>query len=191
MNNQVKLLGKIIADASYSHSAADESFYELYITVKRESGKADIIPILISEKLLTENLLNKRVYINGEYRSYNERGEDKNRVKLHVFVKSIEVTEAEDDVNDVFLSGCLCKPPVYRLTPLGRQISDVLLAVNRGYNKSDYIPCIIWGRNALTVKDLKAGERIRVAGRIQSREYTKNGEIKIAYELSVNLLEFC
>ena len=149
----------------------------------------DAIPLLISGRLITGDVLNKRVLIKGEYRSYNEHSKEKNRLKLFVFVDTIGPVEADEDINDIFLEGYICKSPVYRLTPLGRQISDVLLAVNRGYNKSDYIPCVIWGRNALAVKDLSVGQRIRVAGRIQSREYTKNDEIKTAYELSVNLVE--
>ena len=189
MANQVTLVGKIISGFSYSHTVYGEAFYTASIEVMRDSGKYDIIPLLISEKITKENVIDKRVYINGEYRSYNDHSTDKSRLKLFVFVNTIELVDADSDINDVFLEGYICKPPIYRLTPLGRQITDVLLAVNRSYNKSDYIPCVIWGRNALYAKDMTVGQRVRVAGRIQSREYVKNDEIKTAYELSVNLVE--
>lgn len=193
MSNQVNLVGSIESDFIYSHSLYGETFYVLTLSVKRDSGKADLIPLLVSERLIdvSEPLVGQSVYVSGEFRSHNQHDADKNRVKLYVFVNRVERLDTTNNVNDVFLEGCICKQPTYRHTPLGREISDVTLAVNRGYNKSDYIPCILWGRNAYFVKSLNAGDRIRVAGRIQSREYTKDGEAKTAYELSVNLLEVC
>ena len=190
MANQVTLVGIIKSGFNYSHTVYGEAFYTSIIEVIRDSGKPDLIPLLISEKLITkDDIINRKIYVSGEYRSYNEYSEDKSRLKLFVFVNIIEPVITEDNINDVFLEGYICKQPIYRLTPLGRQITDVLLAVNRSYNKSDYIPCVIWGRNALYTKDLTVGQRVRVAGRIQSREYTKNNEVKTAYELSVNLVE--
>lgn len=193
MSNQVNLVGSIESDFIHSHSLYGETFYVLTLSVKRDSGKPDLIPLLVSDRLInvSEPLIGQSVYIGGEFRSHNEHDKDKNRVKLYVFVNRIERLDTTNNVNDVFLEGHVCKQPVYRHTPLGREIADATLAVNRAYNKSDYIPCIFWGRNAYFVSTLKVGDRIRIAGRIQSREYTKDGEVKTAYEVSVNLLELC
>lgn len=193
MSNQVILVGSIVSELIYSHSLYGETFYVLTLSVKRQSGKDDLIPLLISDRLIdvSKSLMGHNAHVRGEFRSYNVHDTDKNRVKLYVFVNSLELLSVCDNVNDVFLEGYLCKPPVYRHTPLGREISDVTLAVNRAFNKSDYIPCILWGRNAYYVRSLNVGDSIRVAGRIQSREYNKDGVVKVAYELSVNLIEVC
>lgn len=193
MSNQVILVGSIVSELIYSHSLYGETFYVLTLSVKRQSGKDDMIPLLISDRLIdvSKSLMGQSVHVRGEFRSYNVHDTDKNRVKLYVFVNSLELLSVCDNVNDVFLEGYLCKPPVYRHTPLGREISDVTLAVNRAFNKSDYIPCILWGRNAYYVRSLNVGDSLRVSGRIQSREYIKDGECKTAYELSVNLIELC
>lgn len=193
MRNEVKLLGVISSDFTYSHTLYSEGFYTMTVSVKRDSGKVDTIPVMVSERLIdvTESGINKRVFLVGQFRSYNQHDSDKNRLKLYVFATEVTLTDEQRDINDVFLEGYLCKTPTYRHTPLGREISDLMLAVNRSYNKSDYIPCICWGRSAYYAKGLEAGNGIRVAGRIQSREYDKNGETKTAYELSVNLIELC
>lgn len=193
MSNQVNLVGEITSNFSYSHSLYGETFYNVTLCVKRDSGNKDAIPLLISDRLIDINksTIGTCVGVSGEFRSHNQRDELKNRVKLYVFVNKIEMLTDNSNINDVFLEGYICKTPTYRHTPLGREIADAILAVNRPYNKSDYIPCIFWGRNAYFARSLKAGDSIRVAGRIQSREYTKDGEIKMAYELSVNLLELC
>ena len=193
MTNEVKLLGVIASELTFSHVLYGENFYNVTISVKRSSGNVDLIPALVSERLIdvSQNYANERVFLTGQFRSYNRHEENKNTLKLYVFITEITFTDENRDVNDVFLEGYLCKTPTYRHTPLGREVSDILLAVNRAYNKSDYIPCICWGRNAFYVRSLNAGDHIRVAGRIQSREYIKNGETKTAYELSVNLLELC
>jgi len=190
MSNQVKLVGSIVSDYTYSHSLYGEAFYNVMLSIKRASGKADIVPLLISERLIDVNTshLNNCVYVIGEFRSYNSHDEDKNRVKLYVFVTAIDLTETAN-INDVFIEGTICKTPNYRHTPLGREVADITLAINRNYGKSDYIPCILWGRNAYYARSLNTGDRIRVAGRIQSRNYIKNEEEKTAYELSVSLLE--
>jgi len=192
MGNQVELVGKIASIFTYSHTLYGESFYNSSLCVLRDSGKVDIIPLIISDRLIDvdKSYVDNPVYIRGEFRSYNQHDNDKSRLKLYVFVNSIEAAEPTN-VNDVFLEGYICKQPIYRHTPLGREVADVMLAVNRGYNKSDYIPCVLWGRNAYYSKNLATGDCIRVAGRIQSREYNKNNEVKMAYELSVNLLEVC
>lgn len=191
MSNQVNLIGNIVSDFVYSHALYGEIFYNVTLCVKRDSGNIDLVPLLISDRLMDSSIKYNYVYVTGEFRSYNQHDEDKDRLKLYVFVDSMAAVEAEDNVNDVFLEGFVCKQPTYRHTPHGREIADVMLAVNRQYGKSDYIPCILWGRNAYFVKDLKTGSSLRVAGRIQSREYNKNGERKTAYELSVNLVELC
>lgn len=193
MSNQVNVVGNIVSEFSFSHSLYGESFYNVTLSVKRDSGNIDMIPLLISDRLMDvkETPVNKCVHIAGEFRSYNQHDQDKCRLKLYVFANSVEVLAATDNVNDAFLEGYICKEPTYRYTPLGREITDVMLAVNRSYNKSDYIPCIFWGRNANYAKSLSVGDCIRVAGRIQSREYVKDNEVRTAYELSVSLLELC
>lgn len=179
-----------MSELVYDHEVKTERFYGFKVAVKRNSGRDDIIAVIVSERLINirENHTNEYIYIRGQYRSHNRHEGDKNKLLLYVFALEVEITE-EAAVNDIFLEGNLCKEPVYRETPLGRQITDIILAVNRGYNKSDYIPCICWGRLAHYAGGLKVGDRVRLAGRIQSREYTKDGEIKTAYEVSVNLLE--
>ena len=189
MSNQVNLIGNIVSDFVYSHALYGETFYNVTLCVKRGSGNIDLVPLIISDRLMDATIKYNYVYVTGEFRSYNQHDEDKNRLKLYVFVDSMAAVETAENVNDVYLEGFLCKQPTYRHTPQGREIADVMLAVNRQYGKSDYIPCILWGRNAYFVKDLKAGSSLRVAGRIQSREYIKNGERKTAYELPVNLVE--
>lgn len=193
MANQVNLVGVINSELKYDHEMYGEKFYMTTAAVTRDSGRTDIIPLLISERVMNEgsSLVGACVHIAGEFRSYNKHDENKSSLKLYVFVNELEILSESANINDVFLEGYICKPPTYRHTPLGREIADVILAVNRGYNKSDYIPCILWGRNAYYVRSLDTGDCIRVAGRIQSREYTKNDEVKTAYELSVSLLELC
>lgn len=189
MDNQVNLVGQMITELIYDHSLWGEKFYRASVAVKRDSGKPDIIPLLICERLVGD-YVGAYVHIKGEFRSYNQHCEEKTRLKLYVIVNELELCD-EGNVNDVFLEGYVCKPPIYRHTPLGREICDIMLAINREYGKSDYIPCVFWGNNAYYVKGYEVGDRIRVAGRIQSREYTKDGEIKTAYEFSVNLFEKC
>lgn len=189
MNNQVKLVGVIESELIYDHNIYGENFYKTTIKIKRDSGKSDIIPLVISERLMSGECVGKCVYISGEFRSYNQRDKDRTRLKLYIFANEIEILADTGNINDIFLQGYICKKPTYRHTPLGREIADVMLAVNRDCNKSDYIPCVVWGRTAYYVRTLNAGDCIRVAGRVQSREYTKDGETKLAYELSVNLLE--
>lgn len=191
MSSQVNLVGKIVSKFVKSHSLYGETFYNVTLCVKRESGNIDLVPLLISDRLININDQYDNVHITGELRSYNQRDTDKSKLKVYVFVNSIESIDEEHNINDVFIEGYICKQPIYRRTPLGREITDIMLATNRAYNKSDYIPCIIWGRNAYYTKNLNNGDRIRVAGRIQSREYSKDNEIKTAYELSVRLLEVC
>lgn len=198
-NNYLVLIGKIISDKTFSHEIYGESFYVFNLEVPRLSGNEDIIPITISERLIAnfDLTIGRKVVIEGQFRSYNSYENEKNRLVLTVFAKDIidYKEEQEENVsNEVVLNGYVCKKPIYRKTPFGREISDILLAVNRAYNKSDYIPCIAWGRNARFCENVAVGTEVRIVGRVQSREYEKKHEDgtvekKVAYEVSVASLE--
>lgn len=196
-NNTITLIGKIISDYVFSHEMYGESFYTFQIETSRLSEATDILPVTISERLIDKNLfkIDSLIEITGQIRSYNNIVDGKNHLLLTVFVKDINFNlDLNKNPNQVVLNGYICKPPVYRKTPFGREIADVLLAVNRSYNKSDYIPCIIWGRNAKFANNLEVGNNIKISGRMQSRNYQKkleNDEIleKTAYEISVSKLE--
>ena len=194
-NNQVTLTGCIASDFIFSHEVLGEKFYTAFIAVARTSDKVDILPALFSERIIdiTGSYINEPLSITGSFRSYNKHDENKNHLLLYVFVDDYEWSGGSIGNNAAVLEGYLCKKPVYRKTPLGREIADILLAVNRPYGKSDYIPCICWGRNARYADTLEVGAHIKASGRIQSREYSKiigENEIKkTAYELSVNTLE--
>lgn len=194
-NNRVFISGEIVSEAEFSHEVYGEGFYEMSVLVKRLSGQGDILPVTVSERLIADKDLKVGVTVNalGQFRSYNKLVNGKSKLMLTVFVRELLDVCAPRNPNSIVLSGYVCKPPVYRTTPFNREIADVLIAVNRSYNKSDYIPCIAWGRNARFAKNLSVGERIAVAGRIQSREYQKrisDDEIKImtAYEVSISKL---
>ena len=199
-NNKVSVIGEIISGFTFSHEVFGEGFYLVNVAVSRLSEQADIIPLMISERLLDvkEDYIGCTVEAIGQFRSYNRHEEKKNRLVLSVFVRELEFTEEElenSKTNQIFLDGYICKPPVYRKTPLGREIADILLAVNRPYGKSDYIPCICWGRNARYASGFEVGEHVQLLGRIQSREYMKRigenqSEKRIAYEVSVSKLEY-
>ena len=199
-NNQVSIAGEIVSDFKYSHDVFGEGFYVLEVLVSRLSNSADIIPIMVSERLINvrEDYKGKFVEVSGQFRSYNRHEENKNRLVLSVFAREIKITDEEDEgakPNFIFLDGYVCKAPIYRKTPLGREIADILLAVNRPYGKSDYIPCICWGRNARFAENFNVGGHIQVWGRIQSREYQKkvsetDFEKRVAYEVSVSKLEY-
>lgn len=194
-NNHVVVAGQIVSEFTFSHEVLGEGFYLINISVQRLSSSFDIIPVIVSERLINtnDNYIDMYVIINGQFRSYNRHDEDKSRLVLSVFALDIELSSAPkpDDFptleNQIFLDGFVCKPPIYRKTPLGREIADVLLAVNRPYGRSDYIPCICWGRNARFAEGFRVGEHIQIWGRIQSREYVRQGEteVRIAYEVSV------
>ena len=198
-NNQVTIMGEIASDFVYSHEIYGEGFYMMDVRVKRLSDSYDTIPVMVSERLLdvSQSYVGCSVCINGQFRSYNRHEEKKNKLVLSVFVREIEFVEQIEEnerTNQIFLDGYICKEAIYRKTPLGREIADLLLAVNRPYGKSDYIPCISWGRNARYASGFQVGDRCRVWGRIQSREYMKKiseeqVEKRIAYEVSVSKLE--
>ncbi len=198
-NNQVTVMGEIVSDFSFSHEIFGEGFYLVDMAVKRLSESYDVIPLMVSERLIDVNGDYKGMYVcvNGQFRSYNRHEERKNRLVLSVFAREIDFIEELEEsakTNQIYLDGYICKEPIYRKTPLGREIADVLLAVNRPYGKSDYIPCICWGRNARYASSFRVGERCAVWGRIQSREYMKKlseseVEKRVAFEVSVSKLE--
>lgn len=175
-NNVVNLRGELDNKLEFSHEIFGEKFYNMKIKINRLSDSFDILPMTVSERLLQDIDLDKQNLVNvvGQLRSYNKTLNNKNRLVLTVFVREIKsIDEENKDPNSIFLDGYVCKEPVYRKTPLGREITDLLVAINRPYNKSDYIPSIVWGRNAKFTKNLKVGDRIQLWGRVQSREYEK------------------
>ena len=198
-NNYLVLIGKIISDKTFSHEIYGESFYVFNLEVPRLSGNEDIIPITISERLIAnfDLTIGRKVVIEGQFRSYNSYENEKNRLVLTVFAKDIidyKEEQGENVSNEVVLNGYVCKKPIYRKTPFGREISDILLAVNRAYNKSDYIPCIAWGRNARFCENMEVGTEVKIVGRVQSRTYEKKfedgrTEQRVAYEVSIGSLE--
>lgn len=198
-NNQVTIMGTIVSGYQFSHEIFGENFYMVDVQVPRLSDSADIIPIMISERIVDVEVeaVGANVIINGQFRSYNRHESKKNRLLLSVFARDIEFVDEvleNEKTNQIYLDGYICKPPVYRKTPLGREITDLLLASNRPYGKSDYIPCICWGRNARYASSFEVGMRCVIWGRIQSREYMKKInedelERRIAYEVSVSKLE--
>ena len=199
-NNQVSIVGEIISDFQYSHEVYGEGFYMVEVAVSRLSNFSDYIPLMISERLIdtSQSYIGQKVYVTGQFRSYNRHEELKNRLVLSVFVREIEFIEEETEEmksNQILLDGYICKDPIYRKSPLGREIADLLVAVNRSYGKSDYIPCICWGRNARFAARFEVGVHVQIWGRIQSREYVKRlnedeVEKRTAYEVSVSKIEY-
>jgi len=203
------LVGKVTSDKTFSHEIYGESFYVFNLEIPRLSGNEDIIPVTISERIIAnfDLEIGKKVFVEGQFRSYNSYEGERNRLVLTVFAKDIKEYEEqaveEDEVehrqgpeqsNEVVLTGYICKKPIYRKTPFGREIADILLAVNRAYNKSDYIPCIAWGRNARFCENMPVGTEVKVSGRVQSRTYEKKisedqVEKRVAYEVSIGSLE--
>jgi single-stranded DNA-binding protein len=197
LNNKIYLEGKVVSDLEFSHEMYGEGFYTFYLEVQRLSDSRDVLSITISERLLTgmEFKHGLEVIVEGQLRSYNKFVDGANRLILTVFARNIDpCIERSKNPNQIFLDGYICKAPVYRTTPFGREISDMLLAVNRAYNKSDYIPTIAWGRNSRFCQSLTVGDNIRIWGRLQSREYQKKvseEEVikKVAYEVSISKME--
>ena len=198
-NNKVSVIGEVVSEFTFSHEVFGEGFYIADLAVSRLSDQVDVIPLMISERLLdvSKDYRGMTMEAIGQFRSYNRHEGAKNRLVLSVFVREVEFIDEELDgakTNHILLEGYICKKPVYRKTPLGREIADLLLAVNRPYGKSDYIPCICWGRNARYASGFEVGEHVQLLGRIQSREYVKRisdteTEKRIAYEVSVSKLE--
>lgn len=197
-NNKVTVIGKIAEGFTYSHEVYGEGFYMTSLKVNRLSDQVDMIPVMISERLVdvSQDYIGETVEITGQFRSYNYHEGTKNRLILSVFAREIRFIDEFNDytkTNQIYLNGYVCKTPGYRKTPLGREITDLLVAVNRPYGKSDYIPCIAWGRNARYAAGFSVGSNIELWGRVQSREYTKiigenQNEKRVAYEVSVSKL---
>lgn len=207
-NNHLVLVGKVTSEKRFSHEIYGESFYIFDMEVPRLSDTSDIIPITISERLINDEKMQigKKLIVKGQFRSYNSYENEKNRLILTVFAKDVifedeieNIIQNDDTIkenvsNEVTLCGYICKKPIYRQTPFGREIADILLAVNRAYNKSDYIPSIAWGRTARFCQNLPTGTEVKVIGRVQSRKYEKKHEDgtveeRVAYEVSISSLE--
>lgn len=205
-NNHLVLMGKVTSEKRFSHEIYGESFYIFDMEVPRLSNNADVIPVTISERLISDDKLQigSKVLIKGQFRSYNSYENERNKLILTVFAKDIifedEIQEENEEEkkeiasNEVVLTGYICKKPIYRQTPFGREIADILLAVNRAYNKSDYIPAIAWGRTARFCQNIEVGTEVKITGRVQSRTYEKKFEdgtvqTKVAYEVSIGSLE--
>ena len=198
-NNQVTISGTIASGFNFSHELYGEKFYIVDLKIQRTSGTDDIVPVTVSDRLVdvSEDCIGQFVSVTGQFRSYNKQDGEKKRLSLSVFSREFEFVEQIAEIaksNRIILDGYICKEPIYRQTPLGREITDILLAVNRPYGKSDYIPCIFWGRNARFAGNLEVGTRVKVSGRIQSRQYVKtlpdgSTEERTAYEVSVSKIE--
>ena len=201
-NNRVCIIGEIVSEFTFSHEVFGEGFYIANVSVNRLSDMVDVITLMISERLIdvTKDYRGMKIEVAGQFRSYNRHEGTKNKLVLSIFVRELrfieedEMPEEQSKSNQIFLDGFVCKPPIYRKTPLGREIADVLVAVNRPYGKSDYIPCIAWGRNARFAGGLEVGSHLQVSGRVQSREYTKKigedeVERRVAYEVSVSKID--
>lgn len=196
--NNITLVGKLVGDFELDHESVGEKFYRNYISIIRDSGTEDILPVIVSEKLLesTSGVSGQKVYITGRISTKNINADGKRKLLIFAFATYIEIGNRIDEMQDanvVSMTGTICKQPIYRETPFGRQISDIIIAVNRKYGRTDYIPCICWGRNAMWASSFAVGEKITVCGRFQSRKYVKRmdglAEDKIAYEVSVLKLE--
>ena len=203
-NNVAEIVGQMEGELTYSHTVYGEDFYTVKVKVPRLSSSYDVIPLMISNRLLNleENYENRIVRAEGQFRSYNQHTEGRSKLLLSLFVRDFEVLDMTEEElkhhnmpNQIFLDGYVCKAPIYRKTPLGREITDILMAVNRPYNKSDYIPAIAWGRNARFAAGFEVGSRLKIWGRIQSRTYQKRTAVegeteqRIAYEISISKME--
>ena len=201
-NNRVCIIGEVVSEFTFSHEVFGEGFYIANVSVNRLSEMVDVIPLMISERLLdvTKEKRGRKIEVTGQFSAYNRHEVVKNKLVLSIFVRELrfieddEVPEEQSKSNQIFLDGYVCKPPIYRKTPLGREIADILVAVNRPYGKSDYIPCIAWGRNARFAGGLEVGSHLQICGRVQSREYTKKigeeeVEKRVAYEVSVSKID--
>lgn len=195
-NNSVTLAGEITNKPTFSHEIYGEKFYEVTIAVKRLSGLEDFLPVSVSEHLLTEEVFfpGNKVTVCGQFRSYNKTVEERSKLMLTVFARDVMPFDETINPNTLELTGYICKPPVFRKTPFNREICDILLAVNRQYGKSDYIPCIVWGRNARFAQNLPVGEHVTIIGRVQSRNYQKKLPdetlvTRTAYEVSVSKID--
>lgn len=197
-NNVITLTGTVETEAEYSHSVLEERFFSFMLRVPRLSENEDLLPVTVSERQLDTQLIKtgNKIKVKGQLRSYNKYTQTKTRLILTVFAKGIAsaLPEDEDNPNEIFINGFICKPPIYRRTPFGREITDLIIAVNRAFNRSDYIPAIAWGKNAVYSENLEVGSNVMLWGRLQSRNYNKRiseekTEVRTAYELSITKIE--
>ena len=195
-NNIAHISGEVKEEPKFSHLILGEGFYDIAVEVPRLSEEFDTVPVTISERLIENIKTGDKISIDGQFRSYNKLEDGRSKLILTLFAKELSDIDESVNPNTISLTGFLCKQPIYRTTPFGREICDVLIAVNRAYNKSDYIPCIAWGRNARFVKNLEVGQKVNLQGRIQSRNYQKKYddqtiENKVAYEVSISSICTC
>lgn len=197
-NNVITLVGTVETEAEYSHSVLEEEFFSFMLRVPRLSENDDLLPVTVSARQLDTSLIKQgnKIKVKGQLRSYNKYTQTKTRLILTVFAKGIApaLSEDEDNPNEIFINGFICKTPVYRRTPFGREITDLIIAVNRAFNRSDYIPAIAWGKNAVYSESLEVGSNVMLWGRLQSRNYNKRisdeeTEVRTAYELSITKIE--
>lgn len=197
-NNVITLVGTVETEAEYSHSVLEEEFFSFMLRVPRLSENDDLLPVTVSARQLDTSLIKQgnKIKVKGQLRSYNKYTQTKTRLILTVFAKGIApaLSEDEDNPNEIFINGFICKTPVYRRTPFGREITDLIIAVNRAFNRSDYIPAIAWGKNAVYSENLEVGSNVMLWGRLQSRNYNKRisdeeTEVRTAYELSITKIE--
>ena len=197
-NNVITLVGTVETEAEYSHSVLEEQFFSFMLRVPRLSENDDLLPVTVSERQLDTSLIKtgNKIKVKGQLRSYNKYTQTKTRLILTVFAKGIAPAflEDEDNPNEIFINGFICKTPIYRRTPFGREITDLIIAVNRAFNRSDYIPAIAWGKNAVYSEGLEVGSNVMLWGRLQSRNYNKRisdeeTEVRTAYELSITKIE--
>ncbi len=197
-NNVITLVGTVETEAEYSHSVLEEEFFSFMVRVPRLSENDDLLPVTVSKKQLDTSLIKagNKIKVKGQLRSYNKYTQTKTRLILTVFAKGIApaLSEDEDNPNEIFINGFICKAPIYRRTPFGREITDLIIAVNRAFNRSDYIPAIAWGKNAVYSESLEVGSNVMLWGRLQSRNYNKRisdeeTEVRTAYELSITKIE--
>lgn len=194
-NNRAVIQGMIMSEFSYSHGSYGERFFRTIVQVERKSGTSDYIPVVISEKVINpkKKWAGKEVKVEGSFRSSNQPTSN-GKAKLLLFLFAYRIGRYEgEDTNEIFLDGFICKHPTCRKTPLGREITELLVAVPRPYAKSDYIPCIAWGSVAERSFFYLPGDQVILSGRIQSRDYVKHWddggeELKTAYEVSINQL---
>lgn len=202
-NNKIELCGVIASTPELNHKTYGENFYGFRLSCSRKSTEKDMLPIIVSDRLveIKDLQVDKRISVKGQVRTFNKHiSDNKRKLLIMVFARDVREVEEESESapefnNNVKLNGYICKPPIYRKTPLGREIADILIAVNRPYGKSDYIPCIAWGRNARFASTIEVGGHLQVQGRVQSREYTKKineeeTEKRVAYEVSVSKIDF-
>ncbi len=188
--NRGILVGTVAGEPTFSHENHGEDYYRLTLQVSRLSGVEDILHVIVSRTLLEECPAadGDQVEVTGEVRSYNNRSGQGSKLQIFLFAHQLALT-GELPRNDVQLTGALCRPPVYRRTPMGREICDLLLAVNRRYGQSDYLPCIAWGSLARQCREMEVGDRISFSGRLQSRNYVKvidgTEEKRTAFEISI------